>query len=775
MSRLADRLQQALGSRYRIERQLGSGARGVVFEASDPTLRRSVAIKVLRPEHATATGAERFLHEARCLARIHHPGLVAIHDVGESEGLFFYVMDLVEGRTLEEVIAAGPASPLEMAELADGLLAALGTAHEAGVVHRDVKPANIFFSDGRVVLSDFGIAKTVTTSDEPEEAAAETLTVDGGFVGTPAYSSPEQLAGHGDDPRSDLFSAAAVLYEAATGRRWQTVDAAAADTWDRVPPAVASVLARGLHPSVDARWADASSFRDSLLEAYSPGVGERRVVTPARMAAIAAVATLIAVAALIRGGSLQPPDSPTGSLLAGGTPLTSMAVVCGGDGRGASESEVLSFGLERALRAEFGAMGIRVPGRWFEDRASAGRASGADASVDTDWLLECTVELAADSVKFRGTLFDERSNQQWTEEFHLPSEHHFRMQDRVTQWIVPRVLAHLPVELLRDVQDRGPPLAAIAFHSEGRRFWEARTSDPGGGPLDSAEAYYERALQVYPEYAGALAGRGQVWMARPARALASGHVAYDSARTFASRAMALDTLDARPPAILGELARIDPFGDWDEAGAQFRKSLALDRNYPEGRLWFSFYLAQIGEGDAALVQAREAYRSDPGRPDLATGLGLVFYLTGATDSAIVQLESALASNPPDFETPLWLAAAYVTAGKVEAAAQLIDLMDNSSVPLAVYPMLALGRALTGAQPRARDLLDLSPDGASPFWWALACWALGDHDEALGYLSAAVEVGDEMLSYVNVFPLLESMRGDSRFQEIVSGIGEGPRR
>ena len=712
----------------------------------------------MRPEHATAVGAERFLHEARCLARINHPGLVSVHEVGELEGLFFYVMDLVDGSTLAEAVEEGPLPEAEVARVADGLLGALSVAHEAGIVHRDVKPSNVIRADGRVILVDFGIA---TTMPMPEGIHAEDsgrLTADGTFVGTPAYAAPEQLAGRVDDPRSDVFSAAAVIFEMATGRAWYRVDAAAPDAWEGVPPGVAQVLRRALHPDIERRWESADSLRRALREAYGQGSARSgRRVWP-WIAFPAAAIGILAIGATLRGrAAATAADGLIGSI----------AVLCVGDGT--TESDRLASGLEEELRHRFGALDIVVPGPYSRGQA---RRGSAELGSGVDAVLSCNVSVAEDSVNFRGRLLHAESQRQmWGEEFHKARAHAFRLEDSVTRAIVRSVLPTLASRLPAE-PGTGPPLVALELHSLGQDYFLARTTDPGGTPLDSAQYSYEMALDRYPEYADAYAGLAEVWLARPARALAPARAAYDTARALARIAMEGDPLNARPYAILGELTRSDPFADWGVADSLFRESIRLGRNYSLGRLWYSFYLAQEERSDEATRQAHLAYLGDPGRPDLSTGLGMVLYLTGATDSAVSVLTRALEAHQADFETPLWLAAARIESGEIEEAAALIASVEGTpGLPTAVFPMLAAGYAAVGESERAAGLLDLSEDN-SPFWQAVAHWWLGQEEAASRWLARAAEAQDEFLSYMRVLPLLDSMRGDSTFRSIQDRLGEG---
>ena len=262
MPTFLERLAAAVGPRYRIEREVATGGMGVVVRARDTQLDRLVAIKALRPEIATAAAAQRFLREAQTLATLHHPHIVPIHDYGSAQGVDFYIMEFLEGETVADRLARGPLSLREVRHLAEGLLDALAAAHRHGVIHRDVKPSNVFLVDGRAVLTDFGVAKSRT---KPGEA----LTAPGQAVGTREYMPPEQAAGGDVTPRSDVYSAGMVLYEALTRREWPLVDAPERANWSGVPHELRPVLQRALAWAPGDRWADAGEFRAALLAAYN--------------------------------------------------------------------------------------------------------------------------------------------------------------------------------------------------------------------------------------------------------------------------------------------------------------------------------------------------------------------------------------------------------------------------------------------------------------------------------------------------------------------------
>ena len=161
---LHERVRKALEPIFAVERELGAGGMGVVYEVYDPRLKQKRAVKVLRPEAATATTVKRFQDEPGWLAQVQHPNIVQVRQAGENDGLYWFAMDLIDGETLATRLTRGPLGRKETMSLARELLSALKLAHQNGIVHRDIKPSNIFLSQGRALLTDFGIARPVTTS-----------------------------------------------------------------------------------------------------------------------------------------------------------------------------------------------------------------------------------------------------------------------------------------------------------------------------------------------------------------------------------------------------------------------------------------------------------------------------------------------------------------------------------------------------------------------------------------------------------------------------------
>src|SRR4051812_33583680 len=246
MSSLLEHTQEALAPDYKVERTIASGGMGTVFLGRDQRLERPVAIKVLREEIATAVAVQRFIQEAQHLASLNHRNIVRVHDAGEADNLVYYVMDYVDGETLEDRLERGPLSLAETLRLGRELLSALELAHRNRIVHRDIKPSNVFLSGGRAMLADFGIAHTLD--------ASTALTGPGQFVGTIEYMAPEQLRRQAISSRTDLYAVALVLYEARTGRSWLPLTDPDKGDWAGVQAPLRRALSRALQLDPEQRW-----------------------------------------------------------------------------------------------------------------------------------------------------------------------------------------------------------------------------------------------------------------------------------------------------------------------------------------------------------------------------------------------------------------------------------------------------------------------------------------------------------------------------------------
>jgi serine/threonine-protein kinase len=269
--------------KYRIESELGRGGMGVVYRAFDPVIERHVALKTVLRSQIPATESEEFLRrfrrEAQAAGRLMHPNIVGVYEYGEEEGTAFIAMEFVSGQGLDVMLQEGALAPQQARPLIAQMLDALHYAHGLGVVHRDIKPANLIITaDGKVKVSDFGIA-LIANSD---------LTQVGTVLGTPSYMSPEQLRGNGTDARSDIYSAAVVIYQMLTGVKPFQAETMAAliyavlhhrpDAPTTAHPGIDanldSPILRGLDPDRMNRYADAAAFARAMEAAFDGRVAE---------------------------------------------------------------------------------------------------------------------------------------------------------------------------------------------------------------------------------------------------------------------------------------------------------------------------------------------------------------------------------------------------------------------------------------------------------------------------------------------------------------------
>lgn len=299
--------------RYEILEEIGKGSMGVVYKAHDPNLDLVVALKVLREDRlADEAVARRFLAEAKALGRLDHPGTVRVFNVDREGGTVYIAMEFVEGQSLGARMKQERFSAPDVAELGTAVAEALGDAHRRGIVHRDVKPGNILLrADGRVKITDFGIAHIDDIAQEDKTRAGEIL-------GTPGYMSPEQVRGEAVDGRSDLFSLGIILYELATGIKpfagenlaavFYAITQKAPERPDRVNPEIpkglGEVILKCLAKEPGERYPSAQELADALRSFLPSPQAVPAEAKPAPRAPAALWAAAAVGAAALVGGAL---------------------------------------------------------------------------------------------------------------------------------------------------------------------------------------------------------------------------------------------------------------------------------------------------------------------------------------------------------------------------------------------------------------------------------------------------------------------------------------
>lgn len=732
-----------------VERKLASGGMASVYRGYDPSLDRPIAIKVLRPELATARGAERFLREARNLAHLSHPNIVAIHEVGEADGLFFYVMDYVDTPTLRELLTRGPIPTSESVRVATDLLKALEAVHAAGLVHRDVKPGNVFVTPDRVLLGDFGIAKAV------EVKQGETLTSDGQVVGTPGYMAPEQNAGDQITPRSDLYAVGLVLFQCLTGRNFGEADTLPADvTWTGVPARIRRVLERSLARDPEDRWPDAGAFRMVLT-----GTARAEQTTASagwfRGRRLALVVMVLAAASAALGIAFSRLGESGGRAVVAIQPCDDLS-----DG----DHAYFAFGFAEALKNELRTIpGLRV--------ASSRDTPGVEFAVD------CRVWTDQDQRVIELALVDRGGDTLWQSDARQLS-----LAFPVHRELARDIVAVLPGVEIPD--DAFPPLrpgqtttlSLTQLDSLGRDAWWERTEDG----LHAAERFYEQALALDSTYAPAHAGLAEVYVVLTARGLRdlTPDSAFRVALQHAERAIQLDSTRGESYAARAEARRSYFWEMWTGAGDDYRTAIRLNPVWPLAHTWYSLYWSAMGRHDSAIAEARTALELDLGSPNMSTGLAVAHFYNRDYARALAELSRAFALDPNFTEARLWQIGVLLMTDRHEQARSLLDEVARLAPPVPLYrAVLAYGFAAADRDERARELLErlerqlASGDVTyvSPFWMAVAHAALDERDKAFEWLESALKVRDEFMVHLKVSPFVDPLRGDPRFSAIEDSV------
>ena len=551
---------------------------GVVYLAHDPRLDRHVAIKLLPPDLTRdETAKQRFLQEAKAASALDHPNICNIHEINETDdGQLYLVMAHYEGETLKERIARGPLALDDALDIATQVGQGLAEAHGAGIVHRNIKPANLLVTKtGVVKILDFGLAKL---------AGTEGVTQTGTTVGTVAYMSPEQARGQEVDHRTDIWSLGVVLYEMLAG----------------TPPFQEENLAAVVRAILDQQQPSLTGSSSTV----QPVV--RNALSKDRAQRYQAVADLLTELRALRSGS----DAAT---VAAPTQadVPSIAVLPFADMSPEKDQDYFCDGLaEELIDALARLEGLRVVGRTssFQFRSTGHDLREIGDKLNVKTVLEGSVRKAGDRLRINAQLINTVDGYHlWSERYDRTMDDVFDVQDDIAKSVVDKLKVKLlgrPDELL---VRRQPNLEAYQLYLKGRHSIAAMTQEAFGNAL----AYYEQALAVEPDYVEALAGTAQVYVLQSGWGV--GHPPGEImpiAKRLALQATAMDETVAEGHV---SLAQVLHNYDWDWSGAEreYRQAIELNHGLVDALTAFSGLLAQTGRREEAVVQARQAIQAGP--------------------------------------------------------------------------------------------------------------------------------------------------------------------
>jgi serine/threonine protein kinase/tetratricopeptide (TPR) repeat protein len=729
----------AFADRYTVERELGRGGMATVYLADEKKHGRKVAIKILRPEITASLGTERFLREIGIAARLSHPHIVPLIDSGEAGGFLYYVQPHVPGGSLRDRLEETRQLPLKEAlRIAQEIGSGLDFAHRKGFVHRDVKPENILFADGHAVLADFGVARAVSDADAQ-------VTEAGLAVGTPEYMSPEQASGESElGPASDVYSLACVVYEMLGGeppfkgsgpRAVMAKQVTASPRPVRglrpeVPAATERAIVRALEKDPNQRFTSAAEFVTALTASDAPGA--------ARMPA-----TTRSIAVLPFVNASPDPDN-----------------------------EYLSDGItDELIDALAKIAGLRLASRTsvFALKGKSLDVRAVGALLGTSVVLEGTVRKAGDRLRITAQLTSADDGRLlWSQRFDRQLVDVFAIQDEIAATIVNTLRATMFAELSEHVPRRYTEnIQAYGLYLKGRYEWNKRTREG----VAEAIRYFERAIAEDPSYAPAYAGLSDSYSLDVDYRDIPVHEAYQRAKDYARKALALDESVPTAHASLAWTLFIYDW-QWEEAEREFRRAIELNPRYASAHQWFAFLLAARGQHDAALLEAHTALELDPASVSIRRAVGWVYHYARRYAQAREHLSRSIEMNPLAVESYRMLGSTLAFQGEVVEAERI--LREALSLRGAgAYSRATLGWLLGMSGRRAeaeallRELEEARAAGyVSPVAFAILHIGLGNLQEALDWSERAYDERRGWVAYVNVNPMFDPLRAEPRFAALV---------
>lgn len=774
--------------------ELGRGAMGITYRATDLTLRCAVALKVINLELAAHPRARaRFLREARAAAGLRHPHVASVFFFGErsGDGQPFYAMELVEGETLQARVQRTGGLPVEaVLEIGAQVADALEAAGARGLMHRDLKPANLMLAAGETInvkLIDFGLAKAMAA--ESRDLADPHRTRPEEFVGTPAFASPEQFDGEpGIDARSDFYALGATLWYALTGRApftgrnlaeihdHQVYDALPLGHLKvlRVPLPLVELLRSLLCSDPAGRPATARGLATAFRRCRQAPVDAAPRRLTRWMPGVGALLILSAFAGVLwfpwrRHTTVQ------AEAVAVPAPEKSIAVLPFQPLVADHRDQALEMGMADTLISKLsnGQVVVRslASVRKYDNLEQNPQIAGRELQVRT--VLEGNVQKQDNRIRVTARLINVADGVAlWSGSFDERFTDVFAVQDAISEKVVNAMALRLSEnEKQRMARRYTDNVEAYQLYLLGRYHFSKLTPPE----VRAGIGYFQQVIALDPHYALAYFGLADAYRALTITGDQRPHEYLPQAKAAAMKALEIDESMAEPHAIL---AFIHFWYDWDWPGAEreAKRAIALNPNSAFAHLAYAHWLSLVGRGPEAVAEGAAAVKLDP--LSLMTNAleGSFLHFDGRNDEARTQLQKTLELDPGFWIAHLYLGKILVQQGKyAQASAELAKARETSHGNSLTISVRGYAAALTGDAAKAQAVLDELQSVSThryipPQTIALIYAGLGQSDQAFLWLDKAFDEHDVHLSYLKADPQWTPLHPDPRFAALLQRIG-----
>jgi serine/threonine protein kinase/Flp pilus assembly protein TadD len=788
--------------RFETIRMLGKGGMGTVYLARDQRLARHVALKVLNSEDlASDERRSRFMREAKAAAGIRHPNVATIYEVDETEdGQPYIVMEFCEGETLAQRMRRRPLDTAEFLSIARQVASGLAAAHATGVIHRDIKAANIIIEPtGVVKILDFGLAKFL----QQELSAKQTVdSTSGHFFGTLHYLAPEQARGATADARSDLFSAGVVLYQMASGHlpfnaesplmTMEKIRASEPEPFTPLdatfPAAATRIIGKLLQKDAADRYQTAAELLDDLEEIEAPTMRHTatsrsqlgRTVRRPPLAKLALIVAAFLVGAIAiyyirqRGDAKPSLDVATPATATSG-PIRSLAVLPLDNIARNQQDDFLSVGIADALVTKLqkiASLQVRPTSAVLQFHGQKVDAKTASQKLGVDGVLEGHFLAAGDLVRVNLQLTDARTGYSiWADTVDGKRADLLKLIDDVSTRTENALNQKLGVQTPTQHASEPRSQNAKAFEE----YLKARASSGSFSPADFTThvTHLKRAIELDPNFAGAYADLALAFAIGNARGLIADPAALEKAEWYARQAVRLDPNLAQAHLALGRVFVRFP-GRFREATRENLAALRLDPNEPQAVWVLTTYFVSAGDLKKAQCPEERMVRLDPSSNEAKTR-GYLNVNAIDPEGALESAKYALASKDTELAGHDIRGYAFILLGNLPGAEREADaaaaLVPKSYLGKSLRAMIAAAR---GDRAACESYLQSFTDDANQNHWAALrvalCYAkLGDNAKAIEWLRKAYDGGQHSWYALVKHPWLQNLQADPEFEKILGAM------